>query len=186
MGWLNSWASGVIVAILSATILEMLLPEGNNKKYIKVIIGIYVLFTIMSPVVSGLLDKDVDIEEIFKNTNEFSIPEVEINSNKMILDTYISNLKEDIKQKLLNKGYSADEIKIEVGETDNNYGKIQRMEIIISSTEQENQIKEIEKIEVNISKQPEEKVKIQSEEIKVLKKYLAESYEIEEDSIIIV
>ena len=82
MKWLSSWASGVIVAIIAATILEMLLPDGNNKKYIKVIIGIYVLFTIISPVVSGLLDKEFDIEAIFASASEYeySTEQVEVNT----------------------------------------------------------------------------------------------------------
>lgn len=188
MKWLNSWASGVIVAILSATILEMLLPEGNNKKYIKVIIGIYVLFTIMSPVVSGILDENFDIEAIFASANvyEYSTEKAERNTDKVILSTYITNLKEDIKQKLLKKGYNADEINIDIGKNETNYGQIQKINIIISKMEKENKIQEIEKINISISEKKEEKVRIPQEEIEKIKKYLAETYEIDENNIIIV
>ena len=188
MGWLNSWASGVIVAIIAATILEMLLPEGNNKKYIKVIIGIYVLFVIISPVVSGLLEDELDIETIFASASEYeySAEQTEINTDKVILSTYISNLKDDIKQKISSKGYNADKIDIEVGKTEGDYGQIKKMNIIISEIEEENKIQEIKKIDINISKQTEEKVKIPQEEINELKKYLAKAYEIEENNIIIV
>ena len=46
MSWMSHWANGVIVAVILATIFEMILPEGNNKKYIKTVIGVFVLFTI--------------------------------------------------------------------------------------------------------------------------------------------
>lgn len=188
MRWLNSWASGVIVAIIVATILEMLLPEGNNKKYIKVIIGIYVLFTIISPVVSNFSDEDFDIEAIFASATEYeySKEQEDMNTDKVILSTYISNLKEDIKQKLTSKGYNANQIEIKVGNEESNYGQIQKININISKIEEENKIEEIEKIDINISKTAEEKIKISQTEIEELKKYLAETYEIEENNIIIV
>ena len=43
--WISGWAQGIIVAVIIATIIEMLLPEGSSKKYIKVVVGIYILFT---------------------------------------------------------------------------------------------------------------------------------------------
>ncbi|MCI8482131.1 MAG: hypothetical protein HFJ27_03470 [Clostridia bacterium] len=47
---LSLWAEQIIVAVIIATIIEMILPNGNNKKYIKAVIGVYVLFTIISPI----------------------------------------------------------------------------------------------------------------------------------------
>lgn len=188
MKGLSSWASGVIVAIIAAKILEMLLPEGNNKKYIKVIIGIYVLFTIISPVVSGLLDEEFNIEAIFASASEYeySTEQVEANNDKLILSTYTTNLKEDVKKKLSDKGYKADEINIEVGTNEANYGQIQKMDIIVSKMEEEKKVQEIEKIDINISNKAEEKVKIPQKEVDELRKYLAETYEIDENNIIIV
>ena len=33
--WVTSWAQGIIIAVIVATIIEMILPDGNCKKYIK-------------------------------------------------------------------------------------------------------------------------------------------------------
>ena len=33
--WISNWAESIIVAVIIATIIEMILPEGNSKKYIK-------------------------------------------------------------------------------------------------------------------------------------------------------
>ena len=188
MKFLSSWASGIIVAIIAATILEMILPEGNNKKYIKVIIGIYVLFTIISPVVSGLLDEEFDIEAIFASASEYelSTEKVETNTDKVILSTYVTNLKEDVRKKLLDKGYNVDEINIKVGENETNYGQIQKMDIIISKIEGNNIVQEIEMVDINIAKPKEEKINIPQVEIQELKQYLAKTYEKTENSIIIV
>lgn len=54
ISFISSWAEQIIVAVIIATIIEMILPNGNNKKYIKVVIGIYVLFTILSPILGKI------------------------------------------------------------------------------------------------------------------------------------
>lgn len=49
---ISSWAEQIIIAVIIATILEMVLPNGNSKKYIKTVIGVYILYTIISPVIT--------------------------------------------------------------------------------------------------------------------------------------
>lgn len=61
---ITKWASGIIIAVIIATIIEMILPEGSSKKYIKVVIGVYILFTIISPVVSKFTGKTVAVSDI--------------------------------------------------------------------------------------------------------------------------
>lgn len=49
---ISSWAEQVIIAVIIATIIEMILPNGNSKKYIKTVIGVYIVYTIISPVIT--------------------------------------------------------------------------------------------------------------------------------------
>ena len=42
----------------------MILPEGNSKKYIKVVIGIYVLFSIVSPVITKFTGKEIEVSDV--------------------------------------------------------------------------------------------------------------------------
>jgi len=62
---INSWAKGIILAIIIATIIEIILPEGNNKKYIKTIIGIYILFVMIHPFIST---NKININSIIHDT----------------------------------------------------------------------------------------------------------------------
>ena len=62
---INSWAKGIILAIIIATIIEIILPEGNNKKYIKTIIGIYILFVMIQPFISN---NKININSIIQET----------------------------------------------------------------------------------------------------------------------
>ena len=64
--FLSSWAKSLGLAIVIVSILEMLLPNNKTKKYIRMIMGIFVLFNIISPFVKNkeLLDiGNIDLEK---------------------------------------------------------------------------------------------------------------------------
>ena len=78
ISWLSKWAQGIIVAVIIATLIELILPNGSSKKYVKVVIGVYILFTIISPVIEKLKNDDFGINEILntqKYEEEFHQPE---------------------------------------------------------------------------------------------------------------
>lgn len=54
---LRLWCENLIVATILVMIIEMVLPDGTNKKYIKVIIGIYLMFIVFDPLIS-LVNRD--------------------------------------------------------------------------------------------------------------------------------
>lgn len=124
---ITKWASGIIIAVIIATIIEMILPEGSSKKYIKVVIGVYILFTIISPVVSKFTGKTVavsDIIDLNQYISDFKEKEkiknsLQEDSSANIRDIYIGNLKSDIQNKLKIKGYNTTKIELDVGYDDN-------------------------------------------------------------------
>ena len=96
----------IIVAMIFVIIIEMLLPNGANKKYVKMVSGIYLMFTILNPFL-GLFNKDFDIN-LFENSN--SIETSSSISNDSLKEYYISSLKSTIKSELESKGYNIKEI----------------------------------------------------------------------------
>ena len=64
MEWISDWAGGIIIAVIIGTVIEMILPEGSSKKYIKVVIGVYVVFTIVTPVITKFTGKTVEVSDI--------------------------------------------------------------------------------------------------------------------------
>ena len=70
MGWVSNWIQGIIIAVVISTIVEMILPEGNSKKYIKVVIGVYILFSIVSPVISKVTGNSFQVSDIL-NIDEY-------------------------------------------------------------------------------------------------------------------
>lgn len=202
ISWLNSWAQGIIVAVVIATIIELILPEGSFKKYVKAVIGIYILFTIIAPVIGKVSKKDIDIndilntqkyeQEISKNNNDI-YKKFESNNSRTIKDIYVSNLETDIKSKLKDKGYEVTNTYIKV-KNDKNYS-IDKISVDVvkkensKQNEKENKNESIENISINIQisndKNSEESktVSINETEKQNIKKYLSDTYQLEETNI---
>lgn len=210
--WLSNWAGAIIVAVIIATIIEMILPEGNSKKYIKVVIGVYILFTIISPIitqftgkslaVSNLIDLDTYINEVKeKETSQNLLQE---NNSESIRDIYIGNLKADIQSKLKGKGYTVTSISLQVGE-DENY-TLHKISLTVRKDEETeedenqehsnmavNEIVSVNEISISVSNtqsynnttKEEEKSNLSSSDKKKIKEYLSSVYEINEKNIVI-
>ena len=146
----------------------MILPEGNSKKYIKVVIGIYVLFTIVSPVITKLSGKEIKVSEIL-DLNEY-IQEVEASSKMKesvenenagnITNIYVNGIKEDMKAKIEAKGYVVNNIELQIGNYDTYEIAEVKLDIVTNKNSyQENdsnktneveQVQQVEKVKVDI------------------------------------
>lgn len=197
MEWMTTWAQGIIVAVIITTIIELILPEGNHKKYIKMVMGVYILFTIVSPIITKITNQDFEFdeskyEEFFKNsTYEVSSQSLEENDNQ-IKDLYLNNIKSDVKQKLKEQGYIVEEIQIEADlESEEAYGKIKKMNLQIKKGEtkqEENKISPVNRIEIGEKKEEENQIseneeKIGGGEIQEIKTYLSTTYDVEKKQI---
>lgn len=207
VNFINSWVQGIILSIIIATIIEIILPEGNNKKYVKTIIGIYIMFVIVNPLISKALNKNINIEEIMDDTaikmSKFETNnEISIETNTYIEETYKQKLEEDIKKKVIEKGYNIYSLSLSIKTEDNEeYGQIDNVVIQLSKEEKNennienktnNTVNNIESIQINISNSnnaSEEKnienEKISKEEMETLKEYLNSAYGVSKEKIYI-
>lgn len=206
--FLKTWSNQIIIATIIAIILEMILPEGNNKKYIKMIIGIYVLFTIITPIITKITGNSLEFEnfdysQYFDDTIEISTDsnEFDESNSKLIKQAYIDNIQNDITSKIKQKGYEATTLKISIIDDENSekYGTITNITMNINKiindsedTETSNNIN-IEEVEINVKNtnknneqsSEETKDKLNNKDIISLKEYLSNEYSIDEKFIII-
>lgn len=207
INWITNWAEAIIIAVVIATIIEMILPEGNCKKYIKVVIGVYILFTIISPVITKFTGKTVSVSDLIdlsKYVDEVKEKEksqnlLAQNNETNIKDMYISNLKTDIKSKLKGKGYNTQNINLDIS-NDENY-TLNKIYLSVSKIDkneetdntQTNEVSKIETVnEVNVSISNEvtstetkkEKDSLSTSDKKKIKEYLSSVYEIQEKNIV--
>lgn len=157
------------MAVIIGTVIEMILPDGNCKKYIKVVIGIYIVFTIISPVITKFTGETISVSEVLEL--EKYVQEAEksanvgnsINSDNQsnIMSMYVSGLKEDVMARLKEKGYSASNI--EIGITDIESYTINSISLQVVKIENEkkdklqtkqevDKVEKVEKVNVNLDK----------------------------------
>ena len=164
----------------------MLLPEGNSKKYIKVVIGIYVLFTIVSPLVtkftgkeievSDVLDLDKYVEKAGKTTNIQNI--IQSDNDNNIKSIYVDGIKSDMKEKIKTKGYNTNSIDVDISDDDNykivsvilNITKIQDESENVTKENEIEPVKNVNKIEINIGEEENSENKKNTEEKKERRK----------------
>lgn len=135
------WCESLIIAVIITLIIELILPEGNNKKYIKVVIGLYLMFMVFDPFLKIVLNNEFYTSKIFefKQSDVISVA----SEDELIEDIYIDGLKRNIQKELtaINDGLILNGILFDEG-----YENITSIEIIkpIEFVDDEKVIKQIE------------------------------------------
>ena len=209
MSFVSGWAQGIIVAVIIASIIEMLLPNNGNGKYVKVVIGIFVLFSVISPVINKFKGKNVDVSndiDAYIQTSSNSATtnaNTSFDNNESIKLMYEENLKIDIKSKVNQKGYKVGDVKLEI--LNNSEYTLNKIEINITAKNEGNNtnsssqvrtaqtttiVENIENIKISLggsredSEQKQQSVISESEKRK-LKEYLSSVYEVNENNIVV-
>lgn len=100
---LSTWTKSIVLAVIVVSILEMLLPNNKTKKYIKMVMGIFIIYNIISPLIkdkSALSFEEIDINKYESNN---TISTVEVNQESMdrrLEKLYIKELEKDITKKV--------------------------------------------------------------------------------------
>lgn len=193
ISWFNSWAQGIILAVIIVTILEMIVPEGRNKKYIKIVMGVYITFTIISPIITKVTGNNFELdvskyEDLFNSNSVQGVNEITSLNNQSIENLYLNTIKTDIKTELDKEGYESKKINITADiNVENEEAKIYKIDIEVAKKPNEEEIKKVNKVEIGKSTEESnvEEVTLSAGEIKKLKEVLAEKYEIEKEKIYI-
>ena len=181
---INSLMKGIIVAVIVTIIIEMILPEGKNKKYIKTVISIYIVYVIISPIFSKVVNKTIDVSQIIE---DYKIPEIELNmidNSIYIEENYRNRIKDDITLRLSNMGYETTNIDIYINTNDESYGEIEKINLSLKKN-QNNNITKIEQIDINNKTEKQETNRISEEDKQKITEYLITNYGVAETNIII-
>ncbi len=66
---MKSWIISIVCVVVLTVIFDLLLTEGETKKYIKGIMSAVVIVVIIAPL-PGVLKKDINISEVFQQDGE--------------------------------------------------------------------------------------------------------------------
>ena len=118
---LSSWAKSIVLAIMIVSILEMLLPNNKTKKYVKMVMGVFVLYNIISPLIQNKNSLSFSQASIEQYTNT-AIEKIEVNQESMdkrLEELYIQELEKDITKKVEKQGYTVKTCKVKAKISDN-------------------------------------------------------------------
>lgn len=176
INFFKTWCENIIVVVIICTIIEMILPDTKNKKYVQVLIGIYIIFTILHPILNKM-EKNINFENEFKIDESFEVSGNIYDGEKDIKEIYIMAIKNDIKTEIEKLGFYVKKIELEV---DAKYEKIEKLLIYIEENNSLNS-KDIVINEINIV---DKKVNSLAEkDLENIKNKVLELYEIEKDNI---
>lgn len=122
INFLSLWVKNLSLALIVVSILEMLLPNNKTKKYIKMVMGLYILFSIIAPFVNNSNVLNFNIEDVYsdysKEISSTSATSMEGEVNQASMDDrlnklYKEQLESDITQKVEEKGYDVRKCKVE-------------------------------------------------------------------------
>ncbi len=69
---MTEWVGGIVLSIIAVTLIDVIMAEGETKKFIKGIASLLVLFAVVSPLPT-LLNSSFSWDSIFTDTTTFSL-----------------------------------------------------------------------------------------------------------------
>lgn len=194
--FIKEWIKSISIVFILVSIIEIIIPNNNFKRYINMVVGFLIIIAIITPFIS-IIDKSYDIEkEIFKNIMEgikIQNPdndEVIITQENHIKEMYINKLKEDITEEIKQvTEYEITNLNITIFEDEKNFGNIKNIELVLNDKEDENIEKDnsikvinIEEISIDNSKKDDKDSELLMEKEKILE-LLNAKYNLQEDNI---
>ena len=180
INFLSSWVKNLALALIIVSILEMILPNNKTKKYVKMVMGLYILFSIISPFIensSKINFNKIDLNSYVDGTKTTSSISEELDQTSMdnrLNQIYKEELEKDITQKVEEKGYEVEKCKVvaHISQNDNGIEKI-TLKISGKTSQNENnqkdetaledrivtEVQKIQKVDIDISKNKENEIK---------------------------
>lgn len=125
---LSSWTKSIVLAVIIVSILEMLLPNNKHQKYVKMVMGIFILYNIISPLIknqNSLSFDEIDVNSLTDNgsklSQKVSNTDIVVNQESMdrrLEELYIQQIEKDITKKVEKQGYIVKSCKVQATITD--------------------------------------------------------------------
>ncbi|MBZ2173747.1 stage III sporulation protein AF [Schnuerera sp. xch1] len=193
--FLRNWVKDIAIIFVLVSIIEIVVPNNNLKKYVNMVIGFLIIIAIISPFVNLINENYSFDKEVFKEI--VNGIEVQNDSNlnltsmqeKQIKDVYMEKVKEDIKNEISESSdYEVKNIYISIYEDEENYGNIKEIELIleddIKEKEQQDTINVIKIEEIKMRSTQLDTMELEEfEEDEEVKNIISEKYNVSKENI---
>ncbi|SHI92770.1 stage III sporulation protein AF [Lutispora thermophila] len=160
MEFIRNWIINIVIVIIFLTITDIVLPEGSVKKYIKVIIGTFVLLTIIQPLIN-ISDVSSNFQKSYLETSIILNGEKELIDKEVLssyqsmkaIDIYESKLKDQIASAIsyktsINKNNINIVLDINKNQHSNEFGSINNVSITLNTHKEVNNIEKVKKVDI--------------------------------------
>jgi stage III sporulation protein AF len=127
VGLLTEWIINIIIFLLLAMVIDMLLPESDMKKYVKLVTGLLLIAIIITPifkimstdfdqVLASLSENEVNHDQTQESLLELKKKEIQASNHAYTLEQMAVQMKDEVEKELMdNFGMSITNISISAG-----------------------------------------------------------------------
>lgn len=138
MEFFREWTVGTASAIIFAALCEIIVPSGNMKKYVNLILGIILSITMLKPLADLSFNNWSDSIYAFEKEQAFiSQADLDEEERKAVIDIYTKKLEEAVKNKLLESIPAEIHVEIEVSTKEKeSFGEVQKVLVTVYQNEE--------------------------------------------------
>ena len=148
--FLTLWIKDIAIIFVLISIIEIVLPNNNMKRYIDMIIGFLIIIVIINPFVK-LFHKDFNIDkEIFQKTGEqikfeyMDNLDLALTQEEQVKEIYIGKIEDEIMDLIhQTTNYRVENMNVSIYEDNIQYGNIKDIELILKKDENEEEPKNL-------------------------------------------
>jgi len=115
---ISSYVSSIVALILAITMIELLLPDTRNKKYVMFASSLIIVLSVVNPILKVFgseINVNKEIEKIQKEMKTYentSVTKYQLEEN--VYNAYVENLKNNMRARLEDIGYRVLQTEIQV------------------------------------------------------------------------
>ncbi|MFD1736414.1 stage III sporulation protein AF [Bacillus salitolerans] len=201
MDFLTGWIANIILFILLAIIMDMLLPNSNLQRYVKMVTGLLLIIIILTPLLKFFSHSFEEIvatatptstfeKKNIENSIEFKKKEIQASHRAYILEQMAVQMKEEVEDEVKNRygltvvhvSIDVDESKVVDAESTEQFSV--SVELSEEVTNEEDAIPAVAKVTIDTNKPIEKKSATSSREKEIVT-YLANTWQLKNEQIMV-
>lgn len=141
VSFISSWLKDIVVLFILISIAELIMPKGNMKRYINLVIGLLIIFTIVNPF-AKLMKLDFNLDQAIFNYSKSddylnNDEEFYIQQEKQIESLYKEKISNEMIELVEDKTeYKVIDISIGIIESKEKYGEIDYIKLIVDKNKE--------------------------------------------------
>jgi len=107
IAYITVWIKGIIFVVLFASFLELLLPNNSMQRFVRVIMGLFIMLAILNPII-GVMERQLTVDQVpvlaarvdssLANANVLNVAnEVAGKRDQLARDLYVRDLSKQIR-----------------------------------------------------------------------------------------